>query len=153
MKPSKAIWSAITIEGRQNHRNDAISEANLANNPLPTTFWLHCNKISRPGKERGSTYDGHVQDAYNRWITQKIFSTSLVTSSDKQAGPTTSFHYNRETVMSSSLKRFYARWESTANEWNKIVLSNDLRFNLHSEDISACVWKICNERLNTAFAL
>ncbi|GFV80831.1 transposable element Tcb2 transposase [Trichonephila clavipes] len=46
-----------------------------------------------------------------------------------------------------------ARGNWTAAEWNKVVFSDESRFNLSSDDNRVRVWRPRGERLNPAFAL
>ncbi|GFY00972.1 transposable element Tcb2 transposase [Trichonephila clavipes] len=46
-----------------------------------------------------------------------------------------------------------ARGNWTAVEWNQIVLSDESRFNLSSDDNRVCVWRTRGELLNPVFAL
>ncbi|GFY23667.1 transposable element Tcb2 transposase [Trichonephila clavipes] len=46
-----------------------------------------------------------------------------------------------------------ARGNWTAAEWNKVVFSDESRFNLSSDDTRVRVWRPSAQRLNPAFAL
>ncbi|GFT51921.1 transposable element Tcb2 transposase [Trichonephila clavipes] len=51
------------------------------------------------------------------------------------------------------LERCRARRDCIANEWNQVVLSEEFRFNLGSDDNRVCVWRPRGECLNPVFAL
>ncbi|GFV56534.1 transposable element Tcb2 transposase [Trichonephila clavipes] len=52
-----------------------------------------------------------------------------------------------------SLEWYRTRGNWTVVEWNQVILSDESRFNLNSDDNRVHVWRPRGERLNPAFAL